>query len=61
VQLARGKPEAAERLIREGLRIRLLSPDMVPNRRRILPEDDWSIAATKSLLGASLDRAQEIQ
>jgi serine/threonine-protein kinase len=54
VQLARGKPEAAEPLIREGLRIRLRSPEMVPNRRRILPEDDWSIAATKSLLGASL-------
>ena len=54
VQLARGKPEAAEPLIREGLRIRLLSPDMVPNRRRILPEDDWNIAATRNLLGASL-------
>jgi serine/threonine protein kinase/Tfp pilus assembly protein PilF len=54
VQLARGQPEAAEPLIREGLRIRLLSPHMVPNRRRILPEDDWTIGATTSLLGASL-------
>ena len=26
----------------------------MPNRRRIFPEDDWSIGATKSLLGASL-------
>jgi eukaryotic-like serine/threonine-protein kinase len=54
VQLARRQPAAAEALIREGLRIRLLSPQMVPNRRRILPEDDWSIGAIKSLLGASL-------
>ncbi|MGE0464523.1 MAG: tetratricopeptide repeat protein [Vicinamibacterales bacterium] len=54
VQLARKQFEAAEALLREGLRIRLLSPAVVPNRRRILPEDDWSIGATKSLLGASL-------
>jgi eukaryotic-like serine/threonine-protein kinase len=54
VQLARAQPKAAEALLREGLRIRLLSPRMVPNRRRIFPEDDWSIGATKSLLGASL-------
>jgi serine/threonine protein kinase/Tfp pilus assembly protein PilF len=54
VHLARGEPEAAEPLIREGLRVRLLSPQMVPNRRRIFPEDDWSIAATRSLLGAAL-------
>ena len=26
----------------------------MPNRRRIFPEDDWSVGATKSLLGASL-------
>jgi hypothetical protein len=26
----------------------------VPNRRRIFLEDDWSIGATKSLLGAAL-------
>jgi serine/threonine-protein kinase len=54
VQLARAQPKAAEALLREGLRIRLRSPRMVPNRRRIFPEDDWSIAATKNLLGASL-------
>jgi hypothetical protein len=29
---------------------------MVPNRRRIFPEDDWSIAAIKGLLGATLTR-----
>jgi len=54
VRLARGEAAAAETLIREGLRVRLLSPQMVPNRRRILPEDDWPIGATRSLLGASL-------
>jgi serine/threonine-protein kinase len=54
IQLARGAPQAAESSIREGLRIRRLSPQMVPNRRRILPEDDWSIGAIQSLLGAAL-------
>ena len=54
VQLARKEPRAAEALLRDGLRIRLLSPRLIPNRRRIFPEDDWSIGATKSLLGASL-------
>ncbi len=38
---------------------RLADPDscrlrLVPNRRRIFPEDDWSVGATKSLLGATL-------
>jgi serine/threonine-protein kinase len=54
VQLARKQPEAAEALVREGLRIRVLSPQLIPNRRRIFPEDDWSVGAAKSLLGASL-------
>ena len=54
VHLARGEPEAAEPLLREGLRIRALAPQLVPNRRRIFPEDDWSVGATKSLLGAAL-------
>jgi hypothetical protein len=36
------------------LRIRLPSPQLIPNRRRIFPEDDWSVGATKSLLGATL-------
>jgi len=54
VHLARDDPKAAEPLIREGLRVRLLAPQMVPNRRRIFPEDDWSIAATEGLLGAAL-------
>ena len=54
VQLARGEARAAEALIREGLRVRQLSPQMVPNRRRIRPEDDWSIDAAKELLAAAL-------
>ena len=56
VHLARGEAQTAEPLIREGLRIRFLAPQMVPNRRRILPADDWSIAAIRSLLGAALTR-----
>ena len=54
IHLARKEPAAAEPLLREGLRIRVLAPGLVPSRRRTLPEDDWSVAATKSLLGASL-------
>ena len=54
VQLARKKPEAAEVLLREALRIRSQAAQLVPNRRRIFPEDDWSVGATKSLLGAAL-------
>jgi tetratricopeptide (TPR) repeat protein len=54
VYLARGQPEAAEPLLREGLRTRALAAQLVPNRRRIFPEDDWSVAATRSLLGAAL-------
>jgi len=54
VQFARREPKAAEALLRDGLRIRVLAPQLVPNRRRIFPEDDWSVGATKSLLGAVL-------
>jgi eukaryotic-like serine/threonine-protein kinase len=54
VQLARKDPQSAEALVREGLRIRMLAPGLVPNRRRTFPEDDWSIGATRSLLGAAL-------
>jgi serine/threonine protein kinase/tetratricopeptide (TPR) repeat protein len=54
VQLKRREPAAAEALLREGLRIRALTPGLVPARRRTFVEDDWSLGATKSLLGASL-------
>ncbi|HSC29228.1 MAG TPA: serine/threonine-protein kinase [Vicinamibacterales bacterium] len=54
VELTRGEPQAAEALLREGLRIRANAPGVVPSRRRTFLDDDWSIGATKSLLGASL-------
>jgi eukaryotic-like serine/threonine-protein kinase len=54
VRLAQKQPAAAEPLLREGLRIRAYAPGVVPSRRRTFVEDDWSIGAAKSLLGASL-------
>ena len=54
VQLARKEPAAAEGLLREALPIRIRAPGVVPSRRRTFPEDDWSVGATKSLLGAAL-------
>jgi eukaryotic-like serine/threonine-protein kinase len=54
LQLARNDPAAAEALAREGLRVRALAPGLVPSRRRTFIEDDWSVAATKSLRGAAL-------
>jgi serine/threonine protein kinase/Tfp pilus assembly protein PilF len=54
VHLARNQPALAEPLLREGLRIRSQMPGVVPNRRRTFHQDDWSVGATKSLLGASL-------
>ena len=54
LQLTRKNAAAAEPLAREGLRIRLLAPGLVPNRRRTFIEDDWSIGGAKSVLGASL-------
>jgi serine/threonine protein kinase/tetratricopeptide (TPR) repeat protein len=54
VHLARGQPAVAEPLLREGLQVRTLAPDLVPVRRRTFLEDDWSVGATKSLLGATL-------
>ena len=52
--LARKEPAAAEPLLRHALQIRQRAPGVVPSRRRTLPEDDWSVGATKSLLGATL-------
>jgi serine/threonine protein kinase/tetratricopeptide (TPR) repeat protein len=54
VELDRKNAAAAESAIREGLRIRAHAPGLVPSRRRTLLEDDWSLGATKSLLGAAL-------
>lgn len=53
-QLSRRKPAEAEALLREGLRIRAHAPGIVPSRRRTFVEEDWSLGATKSLLGATL-------
>ena len=54
VHLARKDAVAAEVLLRQALPIRERAPGLVPMRRRALPEDDWSVGATRSLLGATL-------
>ncbi len=54
LQLARNEAAAAEVLVREGLRVRVRAPGIVPSRRRTVAADDWSVGGTKSLLGASL-------
>lgn len=54
VELARQRPAAAETLLREGLRIRSLAPHLVPSRRRTVADDDWSVGAVRSALGAAL-------
>ena len=54
VHLAGKHALAAEPLLREALRIRVLSPGLVPLRRRTFVEDDWSVGGIKSLLGAVL-------
>jgi len=54
VQLARNRAVVAEALLREALPIRTRAPELVPNRRRTISDDDWSVATTKALLGASL-------
>ena len=53
-QLAANHPVAAEQLLREALPIRARAPGLVPSRRRTISEDDWSVATTNALLGASL-------
>jgi eukaryotic-like serine/threonine-protein kinase len=54
LQLARGEAAAAETLLRDGLRIRARDPRVVPARRRTFREDEWSVGAARSLLGAAL-------
>jgi eukaryotic-like serine/threonine-protein kinase len=54
IQLARNEPVIAERLLHEGLRIRSRAPGIVPVRRRTVREDDWTLGAIRSLLGAAL-------
>jgi len=54
LRLARHDPGDAEPLVRTGLTVRENAPGIVPSRRRTMIEDDWSIGAARSLLGASL-------
>jgi hypothetical protein len=54
IELALHQPVVAESLLREALPIRARAPGLVPSRRRTIDEDDWSVATTKALLGASL-------
>lgn len=64
LRLAQHEAGKAEILLREGLRLRSRTPGVVPSRRRTLIEDDWSVGATKNLLGgalASLARYQEAE
>ena len=52
--LARGDAAAAEPLLRDALRIRALAPDIVPNRRRTLPAEAWTVGAIGTKLGSAL-------
>jgi hypothetical protein len=54
IYIAQKQFAPAEPLLREGLRVRMQAPGMIPNRRRTLLEDDWSVEATKQLLDSSL-------
>ena len=53
VHLALGDQAAATPLLLEGLRLRALAPDVVPSRRRTLPQDDWSIDAARRALASA--------
>jgi serine/threonine-protein kinase len=53
VHLALGERVAATPLLLEGLRVRALAPDVVPSRRRTLPEDDWSLDAARRALASA--------
>jgi hypothetical protein len=54
VYLAQHQARGAEVLLRHALGTRARAPGVVPTRRRTFPEDDWSVGATKSLLGAAI-------
>jgi serine/threonine protein kinase/tetratricopeptide (TPR) repeat protein len=59
IQLARHRPREAEPLLLEALRIRALAPELVPLRRRTLPEDDWSVGAIERLLEETKVRGEK--
>ncbi len=54
IELGRQRPADAERLAIDGLRLRSRAPSVVPTRRRTVVDDDWSVGAAKSLMGAAL-------
>jgi eukaryotic-like serine/threonine-protein kinase len=54
LHVAQRQPREAEILLREGLRIRTQAADVLPSRRRTIAEDDWSVGAIRSVLGATL-------
>jgi eukaryotic-like serine/threonine-protein kinase len=51
--IAQNQFARAEPLLREALRVRMQAPGMIPNRRRTLLEDDWSVDAIQRLLDKS--------
>jgi tetratricopeptide (TPR) repeat protein len=51
--IAQSQFAQAEPLLREALRVRMQAPGVVPNRRRTLLEDDWSVDAIQRLLAAA--------
>jgi serine/threonine protein kinase/Tfp pilus assembly protein PilF len=60
VDLARSQPAEAEPLLRNALVIRSHAPEIVPSRRRTLPEDDWSVAAIQRLLDQLKKEKQDL-
>jgi serine/threonine protein kinase/tetratricopeptide (TPR) repeat protein len=50
LHLAEGRTDMAERLIREGLRLRVRHPGLVPTRRRTLNDSTWTPAEALRLL-----------
>ena len=54
VHLEQGDAAAAEPLLREALRIRRLAPGIVPNRRRILREEEWRPETITAALDTAL-------
>jgi eukaryotic-like serine/threonine-protein kinase len=53
VYVAQKQFALAAPLLREALRVRMQAPGVVPNRRRTLLEDDWSVDAIQRLLAAA--------
>ena len=52
--LARGRPDLAEPLARQGMALRAHAPGIVPLRRRTLAADDWTVDGARDLLDRGL-------